>query len=582
MAGGEGVRLRPLTQELPKPMAPFFGRPVMAWTLDLLRRHGILDASIACAYRHEAISGYFGNGTAEGLRLTYCIETQPLGTAGCVKAAATFLREDGGGTFLVMSGDGLTDMNLTEAIAFHKQAGALATMLVKRVERPLAYGVVLADASGRIERFIEKPGWSRAYADTVNTSIYIFEDAVLDEIPDGVCDFGKQLFPAMVARGAPVYAAASGYWCDIGDPASYLAAHADVLNGAVKLALRATRHDQVWLEEGVSIGHAQVDGPSYIGRNSRIEDGAHIGAMSIIGEDCHISGRVERSVLWHDVCMEGETDRAIIMNDAHIAPSARVLRGAVVGARARVGVDAIVVPSARIAPDTRIEDATLAGTGASPPETLSFTADSAYAQRQFFTPALAAELGASWALALHESSAGKLAIAHGGTPACAALAQSSLSGARWHGADTASLGALSLAETSRCARVLAMQGTAHIAAGQTMCGITFLDASAAPLSTTQRIERAFLAGELPVAEHQPREALVLRGARIASAQLRPFTHNIKQNERVTLFACDEPMLRRVAQRFADAGVSCRMHACGRTQASVNEGVGSISHPMAQA
>ena len=195
-------RLRPLTVHLPKPLAPLLGEPVMGYAIRLLKRHGMDSIGVTLWYQPGKIRRAFGRGEKYGARLKYFEETEPLGTAGSVKMAQKCIKD----TFFVLSGDGLTDCDLTQAMRFHKEKKALATLVLISVPVPLPYGVVLTDQDRRITRFIEKPGWSQVFSDLVNTGIYILEPEIFDHIPDtGMPDFGKDIFPALVKAGLPVY-----------------------------------------------------------------------------------------------------------------------------------------------------------------------------------------------------------------------------------------------------------------------------------------------------------------------------------------------------------------------------------------
>ena len=220
MAGGEGTRLRPLTCDCPKPMIRLMDRPLMQYALELFRRHGITRIAATLGYLPDAIPDRFGDGGDFGVELRYFTERTPLGTAGGVRRARTFLDE----TFVVLSGDGVTDLDITRAASFHRAKGALATLVLKHADNPMDYGVVDVDADGRVRSFHEKPDWSDVLSDAVNTGIYILEPAVLDRIPaDRPCDFGHELFPRLVAEGLPVYGyVTEDYWCDIGDTRAYL------------------------------------------------------------------------------------------------------------------------------------------------------------------------------------------------------------------------------------------------------------------------------------------------------------------------------------------------------------------------
>ena len=179
MAGGEGTRLRPLTSNQPKPMVPIVGKPCMEHILDLLREHGIDEVIVTLAFMPQAIRSYFGDGESLGLSIEYSVEESPLGTAGSVRlAGATRLDE----TFLVISGDALCDVDLTELVKAHREKEAAVTIGLKSVENPLEFGIVVTDEDGRIERFLEKPSWGQVFSDTINTGIYVVEPECLRHI----------------------------------------------------------------------------------------------------------------------------------------------------------------------------------------------------------------------------------------------------------------------------------------------------------------------------------------------------------------------------------------------------------------
>ena len=170
MAGGSGTRLRPLTCNLPKPMVPVANKPMSEHIVNLLKKHNFKDIIFTLHYLPDAIKNYFGDGSEFGCNISYAIEEgKPLGTAGCVKAVQDQLDS----TFVVISGDSLTDMDLSKALAFHREKKSKATLILKRVENPLDYGVVIADSDHKIQRFVEKPGASEIFSDTVNTGTYI-------------------------------------------------------------------------------------------------------------------------------------------------------------------------------------------------------------------------------------------------------------------------------------------------------------------------------------------------------------------------------------------------------------------------
>src|SRR5665648_282917 len=236
MAGGEGTRLRPLTSNQPKPMVSLCGKPCMEYIVELLKKHGFDETVVTLMFLPKVIRDYFGDGSALGVNMQYSVEQSPAGTAGSVKLAEDHLRDD---TFIVISGDALTDFDLSEIVAFHKQRGAMVTIALKRVENPLEFGVVVVNDEGRIERFLEKPTWGQVFSDTVNTGIYVLEPEVFDHIPaDEPFDFSQDLFPKLFEMGAPLYGyVAEGYWQDIGSLPQYLTANCDLLDGKVEASI---------------------------------------------------------------------------------------------------------------------------------------------------------------------------------------------------------------------------------------------------------------------------------------------------------------------------------------------------------
>lgn len=278
MAGGEGTRLRPLTCNLPKPMVPVMNKPVMEYALRLLREIGITEIAVTLQYLPEHIKAYFGDGSEWGVNLHYYEEETALGTAGSVKNAEDFLDE----TFIVVSGDALTDFALGEAVEFHRSRKALATLVLTRVESPLEYGLVLTEPSGAVARFLEKPSWGEVFSDTVNTGIYILEPEILQYIPpDTVFDFSRELFPKLLRDKQGIFGCVlSGYWCDIGNCDMYYQVHLDILDGKVKIEIDGSRQGLVWIGSGAFVSpEAVVQGPSYIGPGSEIRPGAFFGAL---------------------------------------------------------------------------------------------------------------------------------------------------------------------------------------------------------------------------------------------------------------------------------------------------------------
>ena len=234
MAGGEGRRLRSVSGEIPKPMVPFLGRPMMEHIILLLKAQGFRDICAAVRYRAKEIEDYFGDGSRLGVKLTYRREGAALGTAGAVKNCADFIGDE---DFLVISGDAACDFELSELYRRHRAAGAIASLALYRNSEPLSYGLAVTDSGSMIRAFVEKPSWERVVTDLVNTGIYVLSPKALDLIPDGRSfDFGKELFPLLLKRGEKLLGVElGGYWCDVGTPLSYYKCCVDALEGKLKL-----------------------------------------------------------------------------------------------------------------------------------------------------------------------------------------------------------------------------------------------------------------------------------------------------------------------------------------------------------
>ena len=235
MAGGEGKRLKSVTGDTPKPMALLAGKPVLEHILNLLKQNGVSDACLTLRYRPELIRDYFGGGERFGMRLAYHIETEPLGTAGGVRACADFYGER---DFLVISGDCACDFDLRALMEAHRRHRPSVTMALYPHEAPLPYGTVLTSRDGKVVSFIEKPDWERVVSDLVNTGVYIVSPDAMGFVPeDTPFDFAKDLFPALMSAGREIFGLPmEGYWCDIGTPRAYFQCNLDALDGRLRLA----------------------------------------------------------------------------------------------------------------------------------------------------------------------------------------------------------------------------------------------------------------------------------------------------------------------------------------------------------
>lgn len=364
MAGGEGTRLRPLTCNIPKPMMPVFDKPVMEYSLELLKKYGITDVAVTLQYLPAAVQGYFQDGRDIGLNIRYFIEDTPLGTAGSVKNAEEFLDE----TFMVISGDALTDFPLDEAFEFHRSRGALATLVLTRVESPLEYGLVLTDRDGSITRFLEKPSWGEVFSDTVNTGIYILEPEALQYVkPATQFDFSRDLFPSFLAHRKPLFGCIlQGYWCDIGNCQQYRQVHFDILNGQVKVEIPGERKGNIIIGEGSHIApRVRLEGPLYIGANSYVASGARILPYTVLGQGALVEANasIKRSVIGQD-CLIGpgaEIRGAILGEGVRAKTRSSIFEGAVIGDRSVLEEEAVIKPDVKVWPQKVIEARTVVG-----------------------------------------------------------------------------------------------------------------------------------------------------------------------------------------------------------------------------
>jgi mannose-1-phosphate guanylyltransferase/phosphomannomutase len=341
-------------------MVPIVNKPVMQHVLDLVKRHGITDVVVTVQYLASVIQDYFGDGSSLGMNIQYAIEEVPLGTAGSVKNAQHLLDD----TFIVISGDALTDFNLTEIIDFHRSKKAKATLTLYHVANPLEYGVVVTDEQHRIRQFLEKPGWGEVFSDTVNTGIYVLEPSIFDYFEGGKpVDFSQDVFPQLLAEKDALYGyTAGGYWCDVGNIPEFLRANADMLSGKVNLEpIGRDIGGGIYIEsEDVEIaGNAQLYGPIFLGESAKIKDGVVIHGPSVIRDDTIVDSRaqIDRSVVWRNsyIGERSEVRGAIVGRQCSIKSKVMVFEGVVIGDGTTVGEGAIVQPNVKIWPNKEIE-----------------------------------------------------------------------------------------------------------------------------------------------------------------------------------------------------------------------------------
>jgi mannose-1-phosphate guanylyltransferase/phosphomannomutase len=358
MAGGEGSRLRPLTLGRPKPMVPLVNRPMLEHILLLLKRHGVTDVILTVQYMASYIQNQIGNGSDLGMNVTYSIEEHPLGTAGSVRQAAESLDD----TFLVISGDALTDFNLDAIVEFHKERKAMATLTLYRVPDPLEYGVVVTAEDGSIRQFQEKPSWSEVVSDTINTGIYVLEPSIFEYYErDQVFDFSKDLFPLLLNDDKPLFGyVAEGYWTDVGSIEEYVRATRDVLTGKVQIDWSAEKLDGVWREPGAEVeSGVQLHGPIYLGRDVKLVSGAVVHGPSVIADNTVIERRahIDRSIIWRNthVGQHSEVRGALIGAECNVQSNAVVFENAVVSDHTVLGRGCIIQPNVKIWPNKEVE-----------------------------------------------------------------------------------------------------------------------------------------------------------------------------------------------------------------------------------
>lgn len=359
MAGGFGTRLKPLTCNIPKPMVPMANQPMMAHVINLLKNHNIREIISLLYHQPQKITSYFGDGSKANVEMAYIRSDGDYGTAGSVRKAASFINE----RFLVISGDVLTDINLSEAIEFHISKKALATLVLARVKNPLPFGIVITSEDGRIKRFLEKPSWGQVFSDTINTGIYILEPEIFDFIPSKTFyDFSKDLFPKLLQNGEPIYGfIGKGYWKDVGDLNEYQNANFDIIHHEVNLAIAGNQEkENIWIGENCEISRdAILHPPVVIGNNCRISGKVRL-SNSIIGDNVTIgeSSEISNSILWDQVIIGKNVylNWDTVATGSHIMDNAYIMENVFISEGCSVGKRAHVRANVKIWPDKIVDD----------------------------------------------------------------------------------------------------------------------------------------------------------------------------------------------------------------------------------
>ncbi len=336
LAGGLGTRLRPLTEDLPKPMAPLANRPWLEHLLLHLKREGIEQFVIAVKHYPEVIQRHFGDGRRFGVEIQYAVEKELLGTAGAIKNAEPMLSDQ----FLVINADVVQMAPLKPLLDFHRNHPGAVTIGLTRVEDPSAYGVVELTESGEITRFVEKPPRHEAPSNLINAGIYVMDKDVLTYIPPNrEVSIERETFPLLIEKGIGVYGTViEGYWMDMGTTDRYRQAHWDVLDGKLPLPLPGTRHeDGIYMGENVQIGQGvTLKPPVLIGHNVVLEDDSVIGPYAVIGDDCRIGHGTScsHSIIWNHTSIASRSNLVnCILCDHVLTGPDQMMHGAVIKLR---------------------------------------------------------------------------------------------------------------------------------------------------------------------------------------------------------------------------------------------------------
>jgi mannose-1-phosphate guanylyltransferase len=344
-------------------MLPLMNRPFLEYQILLCLRHGIKEIIMSTAYLPEVFEEYFGDGSRLGAKLTYVTEEEPLDTCGAVKNVEQYID----GPFLVFNGDVLTDLNLSNLVAFHKEKGGKATLYPTRVEDPTAYGLVPLDRTGRIREFLEKPSWDQVVTDLINAGTYVLEPELLERVPEGEpYSFERQLFPQLLEDDVPMFGFPNeAYWMDIGTPAKYLQAHYDILGRKLPFEFSGKQiKPLVWVEGEVDISaEASVFGPTVIGAGCHIAPHVTVSSNCVLGPGCKLDEGVhlEGAVL-HEGCRVGAESvlrRCVLAGGVRVGERVNVSDHAVLGGGVVVGDENDLKCGIKVWPEARIPSSTL-------------------------------------------------------------------------------------------------------------------------------------------------------------------------------------------------------------------------------
>lgn len=358
LVGGQGTRLRPLTDRMRKDMLPLVDRPLLSYTFEHLARHGVQRSIISCGYLPDQIEAAFGD-QHDGMALEYAVEDQPLGTGGAIGFAGRELES----SFFALNGDSLREADLGEMISFHRSTGAKATILLTPVTDPSRYGLVRTAADGRVETFLEKPRPEEIDTDLINAGLYVLEPEVLDLVPPGrAVSIEREVFPQLAAEGAVFGLALPGYWLDVGTPESYLQAHRDVLERIFETEVGQALGTDFTLVDATAEVHpgAKLVPPVYVGPRAVVEDGARLGSLAVLGAGARLEagGVVESAVVGAQTIVGAHASviGSIVGDDVRLGAGCELRNLAVVGPGAEIGDRNVLDHGLRVGAGQRIPD----------------------------------------------------------------------------------------------------------------------------------------------------------------------------------------------------------------------------------
>ncbi|MBN2824782.1 MAG: mannose-1-phosphate guanyltransferase, partial [Campylobacterales bacterium] len=369
LAGGFGTRIQPLTNSIPKPMLPILNRPMMEHTMIKLRDElGITEMAVLLYFKPDIIKNYFGDGSDLGVKISYYLPDDDYGTAGAVAFAREFLDE----TFIIVSGDLVTNFDFKKIADFHKQKKSQLTITLTSVEDPLQFGVVIANEEDRIEKFLEKPSWGEVFSDTINTGIYMIEPEILEHIPYREnFDFAKDLFPKLMREDIPLWGfSLQGYWRDVGNPESYRDVYKDIFSGEIKLPIKGEVKEIdkgiVYMEKGVKLhDKIRVKGTVVLGKNVEISEGVTLENCSI-GNNSKVKKHSEilDSVLWHDVQIGAKVklNNSVVCNDNVVKDEVKASFGVIIAENCEINKKVAFERDIIIWPDKVIEPSAVVST----------------------------------------------------------------------------------------------------------------------------------------------------------------------------------------------------------------------------